>query len=71
VAKAAESRGVPPAQVTLAWLLRNPVITAPIIGATKPRHIDDAIAALSLALTPGETAELEQHYVPHPIAGFA
>jgi 1-deoxyxylulose-5-phosphate synthase len=71
VAKAAEGRGVAPAQIALAWMLRNPIITAPIIGATKPHHIDDAIAALSINLTAEETAELEQPYTPHAIAGFA
>ena len=71
VATLAERRGVPPAQVALAWMLRNPVITAPIIGATKPHHIDDAIAALSIDLTAEETMALEQPYTPRAIAGFA
>jgi aryl-alcohol dehydrogenase (NADP+) len=70
VAKVAGDRGVPPAQVALAWMLRNPLITAPIIGATKPHHIDDAIAALDIDLTAEETATLEEPYTPHPIAGF-
>jgi aryl-alcohol dehydrogenase (NADP+) len=70
VAKVAESRGVPPAQIALAWVAGNPVVTAPIIGATKPNHIDDAVAALDIELTAEEKTALEQHYVPHPIAGF-
>jgi 1-deoxyxylulose-5-phosphate synthase len=67
--KLAEDRGVPPAQVALAWLLHKPVVTAPIIGASKPQHLEDAIAALSLKLTPEEIETLEEPYVPHPIAG--
>jgi aryl-alcohol dehydrogenase-like predicted oxidoreductase len=67
--KLAEDRGVPPAQVALAWLLHKPVVTAPIIGASKPQHLEDAIAALSLKLTPEEIKTLEEPYVPHPIAG--
>jgi aryl-alcohol dehydrogenase (NADP+) len=70
VAKVAESRGVPPAQIALAWVAGNPVVTAPIIGATKPNHIDDAVAALDIELTAEEKTALEQHYAPHPIAGF-
>jgi aryl-alcohol dehydrogenase-like predicted oxidoreductase len=71
VAKVAEARGVPRAQVALAWLVQNPVVTAPIVGATKPHHLDDAVAALSVALTPEEIATLEEPYVPHAIAGFS
>jgi aryl-alcohol dehydrogenase-like predicted oxidoreductase len=71
VAKVAAGRGVPPAQVALAWLAANPVITAPIIGATQPRHIDDAVASLAIELTGEEKAALERHYTPHPVAGFA
>jgi aryl-alcohol dehydrogenase-like predicted oxidoreductase len=70
VAKVAESRGVPPAQIALAWVASHPVVTAPIIGATKPNHIDDAVAALDIELTAEERAALEEHYVPHPVAGF-
>ncbi len=66
----AKARGVPRAQVALAWVLGKPGITAPIIGATKPHHLDDAVAALSLTLTPEETTALEQLYVPHETAGF-
>ena len=71
VAKVAAGRGVSPAQVALAWLVANPLITAPIIGATQPHHIDDAIASLAIELTAEEKAALERHYAPHPVAGFA
>jgi aryl-alcohol dehydrogenase-like predicted oxidoreductase len=64
-------RGVPPAQVALAWLLSKPVVTAPIVGATKPHHLEDAVAALSLHLTPEEIASLEEPYTPHPVLGFS
>jgi aryl-alcohol dehydrogenase-like predicted oxidoreductase len=59
------------AQVALAWMLSKPVITAPIVGATKPRHLEDAVAALSVQLTPDEIRQLEEAYQPHPIIGFA
>jgi aryl-alcohol dehydrogenase-like predicted oxidoreductase len=70
VAKVAEQRGVPRAQVALAWLLHQPAVTAPIVGATKLSHIDDAVAALSVDLTAEEIDVLEEPYVPHAIAGF-
>jgi len=70
VGEVAQSRGVSRAQVALAWVLSKPVVTAPIIGATKPQHLEDAIAALSLKLSSEETAGLEAAYVPHAIAGF-
>ncbi len=70
VAAVAKARGVPRAQVALAWLLQKDGITAPIVGASKPGHLDDAVAALSLKLTPNEIAKLEAPYVPHPIVGF-
>ena len=66
----AQKRGAPRAQVALAWLLAKPVVTAPIIGASKPGHLEDAVAALSLKLTPEEVGALEEPYVPHSIAGF-
>ena len=66
----AANRGVPMAQVALAWLLRMPGVTAPIIGASKPRHLDDAVAALELRLSPEEVAALEAPYAPHAVAGF-
>jgi 1-deoxyxylulose-5-phosphate synthase len=71
VAAVAEARGVPRAQVALAWLLSKPVVTAPIVGATKLEHLDDAGAAVDLELSPEEVATLEEPYVPHAIAGFA
>jgi 1-deoxyxylulose-5-phosphate synthase len=52
------------AQVALAWVLRNPVVSAPIIGATRPRHLTDAVAALDVALTDDEASALEEHYTP-------
>jgi aryl-alcohol dehydrogenase-like predicted oxidoreductase len=67
----AQQRGVPRAQLALAWLLSKPVITAPIVGTTKPHHLQDAAAALSLRLTPEEVASLEEPYVPHPVLGFS
>ncbi|MGN6781538.1 MAG: aldo/keto reductase [Marmoricola sp.] len=65
----AERRGVSPAQVALAWLLAQPVVTSPIVGITKPEHLQDALAAVDLELTPEEVAELGADYVPHAIAG--
>jgi aryl-alcohol dehydrogenase-like predicted oxidoreductase len=70
VAQVAAKRGVPRAQMALAWLLAKPVITAPIVGATKLQHLEDALAAVSLKLTEEEIAALEEPYVPHPVAGF-
>jgi aryl-alcohol dehydrogenase-like predicted oxidoreductase len=70
VGKLAEKRGVPRAQVALAWLAQKPEITAPIVGASKPVHLADAVAALNLNLTPEEITELEAPYTPHPVAGF-
>jgi aryl-alcohol dehydrogenase-like predicted oxidoreductase len=70
VAAIAQARGVPRAQVALAWVLSRPTVSAPIIGASKPQHIDDAVAALSLKLSADELAVLEAPYVPHAIAGF-
>ena len=66
----AKARGVPRAQVALAWVLGKPEVTAPIIGATKPHHLEDAVAALSLKLTDDETKALESLYVPHETTGF-
>ncbi|TAL54345.1 aldo/keto reductase [Pandoraea sp.] len=70
VARVAEQRGVPRAQVALAWVLSKSVVSAPIIGASRPQHIDDAVAALSLTLTDEEIALLEAPYVPHRVVGF-
>jgi 1-deoxyxylulose-5-phosphate synthase len=71
VAKVAGSRGVSRAQIALAWVAGRPGVTAPIVGATKPQHLDDAIAALGIQLTAAEIEQLEQPYVPHRVAGFA
>lgn len=71
VSDVAEDRGLPMAQVALAWMLSKPVITAPIIGATKPHHLDDAVAALSIQLTADEIHHLEEAYQPHPVLGYA
>lgn len=65
----AERRGVAPAQVALAWLLAQPAVTSPIVGITKPEHLTDAVAAVDLALTDDELAELGDDYVPHAVAG--
>jgi len=70
VAALASLRGLPRAQIALAWLLHKPGITAPIVGASKPGHLDDAVAALSVKLSAEEIAALEAPYVPHPIAGL-
>jgi len=70
VAQVARARGVPRAQVALAWVAQKHGVTAPIIGASKPHHLTDAVAALSLTLGSEEIAALEEPYVPHRIAGF-
>ena len=70
VAEVATARGVSRAQFALAWLLSKPVITAPMVGATKLHHLDDAIAAIDLKLSAEEIAALEQPYVPHAVVGF-
>jgi aryl-alcohol dehydrogenase-like predicted oxidoreductase len=69
VAEVAAKRGIPRAQVALAWLLSKSVITAPIVGATKIQHIEDALAAVSVKLTPEEIAQLEEPYIPHEVVG--
>jgi len=71
VSEVAENRGIPMAQVALAWMLSKPFITAPIIGATKMEHLEDAVAALGVKLTAEETQQLEQGYQVHPTLGFA
>jgi len=71
VAEVAAARGVPAAQVALAWLLHKPGVTAPIVGATKLEHLDDAVAAEQLTLDPAAIARLEEPYVPHSIAGHS
>ncbi|MGW0664003.1 aldo/keto reductase [Streptodolium elevatio] len=70
VARVAEERGEAPARIALAWLLRNPVVAAPIVGVGKPDHLDDALAALSVDLTDDEAARLEAPYTPQPVVGF-
>ena len=67
----AERRGIPRAQVALAWLLNKPGVTSPIVGATKPHHLEDAAAALAVHLSPEEMTALEEPYVPHPVLGFS
>lgn len=69
VAEVAAERGIPRAQVALAWVLQKEPVTAPIVGATKSHHLEDAVAALSVKLTQEEVARLEEPYVPHPILG--
>jgi 1-deoxyxylulose-5-phosphate synthase len=70
VAEVAATRDVPRAQVALAWLLSKPAVTAPIVGASKPNHLEDAVAAVSLKLSDEEISQLEEPYVPHPVVGF-
>jgi aryl-alcohol dehydrogenase-like predicted oxidoreductase len=64
-----EKRGVPVAQIALAWLLQKEPVTSPIVGLTKMSHIEDAVASLSIKLTPEEIALLEELYVSHPVIG--
>jgi aryl-alcohol dehydrogenase (NADP+) len=70
VARIASERQIPRAQVALAWVASRPGVTAPIVGATKPQHISDAVAALDLVLTDAELQQLETAYEPHHPAGF-
>jgi aryl-alcohol dehydrogenase (NADP+) len=70
VAKIAANRGVPRAQIALAWVSKHPAVTAPIVGATKPHHLDDAIASVDIQLTPDEISALESPYTPQPVQGF-
>ena len=69
VEELAAERGVGMAQVALAWVLSKPEVSAPIVGATRPEHLDDAVAAIDLALSEDETRRLEEHYLPHAITG--
>jgi aryl-alcohol dehydrogenase-like predicted oxidoreductase len=71
VANVAKHRGVSPAQVALAWVLQAPGVTSPIIGATKPQHLKDIIAAVDLKLAGDEIAALEKPYRPHRVLGHA
>jgi aryl-alcohol dehydrogenase-like predicted oxidoreductase len=70
VAQVAAARGIPRAQVALAWLLAKPVVTAPIVGATKLEHLEDALASIAVKLSKDEIASLEEPYVPHAVVGF-
>ena len=70
VVDVAARRGVAPAQVALSWLLHKPLVTAPIVGVTKPQHLEDAIAAVDLTLDDAEVGALEAGYQPHEVAGF-
>jgi 1-deoxyxylulose-5-phosphate synthase len=67
----AATQNLAPAQVALAWLLQKPSVVAPIIGASKPRHLEDAVAALKVCLSPEAITTLEDAYVPHAVAGMA
>ncbi|MBY0347754.1 MAG: aldo/keto reductase, partial [Hydrotalea flava] len=69
VSEIATAKGLPPAQIALAWVLSNPDITAPIIGASKPGHLEDAVAALSVQLSQEDINRLEALYEPHPVLG--
>ncbi len=71
VAEIAQERGIPRAQVALAWLLTKAVVTAPIVGVTKEHHLDDAVAAVDVQLTDEEIARLEEPYTPRAVAGFS
>ena len=71
VAELANRRGTRPAQIALAWMLQQPGITAPIIGASKPYHLEDALAALNITLSEEERHYLEEPYQPHPVLGFS
>ena len=70
VQQVADKRGVSVAEVALAWVLNNPVVSAPIVGATKQHHLADAVAALDITLTDDEIAQLEQHYTPREPTGY-
>ncbi len=67
----AEGHGVSPAQIALAWLLHKPGVTSPIIGASKMHHLEEAVAAVEISLSPEELAQLEAPYVPHPVLGHS
>jgi aryl-alcohol dehydrogenase-like predicted oxidoreductase len=71
VGELSAARGLPRAQLALAWMLQKPGITAPIIGATKPEHLKDAVAAVGVKLSAEEIMALEKDYVPHQVAGFS
>lgn len=70
VTQLAEARGVPASQIALAWMLQKPVVTSPIVGASKPGHLEDAVGALSVKLSDDEVRQLEELYRPHAVAGI-
>ncbi|MBR8741288.1 aldo/keto reductase [Nocardiopsis sp. MG754419] len=70
VGRVAERRGVPRARIALAWVSRHPAVTSPIVGATKPHHLTDAVASLDIELTDAEVDELERYYTPRPVVGL-
>ena len=70
VGEIATKRNLGRATVALAWMLSKPAITSPIVGATKPEHLKDAIAAVAVSLSSEEISALEEHYMPHQVAGF-
>ena len=70
VEQIAKQKGISQSQVALAWMLRNPLVTAPIIGASKPNHLEDAVAALDVKLSDEDIQQLEAPYQPHPVLGF-
>jgi aryl-alcohol dehydrogenase-like predicted oxidoreductase len=71
VTEIAQERGLPNAQIALAWMLSKPVITSPIVGASKPGHLEDAVAAVEVKLSEDEIKRLEEPYQPHPVLGFS
>lgn len=70
VAEIAAERGISRAQVALAWVSKHPAVSAPIVGATKPHHLNDALSSLSVRLTDDEIRRLEEPYTPQPVSGF-
>lgn len=70
VKEIAEERGLPRAQVALAWVLQKKPVTAPIVGATSMSHLEDAAAAVSVTLSPEDVLRLEEPYIPHPVMGY-
>ncbi|HKB85447.1 MAG TPA: aldo/keto reductase, partial [Ignavibacteriaceae bacterium] len=70
VSEISKERGVSQAQLALAWLLSKPAVTAPIVGTTKMKHLEDAIAAVSIKLSDDEIKRLEEKYVPHTVTGI-
>jgi aryl-alcohol dehydrogenase-like predicted oxidoreductase len=70
VGEIAEARGITGAQIALAWLFHQPAVTAPIVGATKPHHLEEAVGAVAIKLSEAEIEALEAPYVPHPVVGF-